>query len=75
MNLKKKIIAWTVFTILAIPALAIFNDDESQFFINALGLAYAYVMIKLAPLFLPAWMIEYYCDCEDDSASLDEDEE
>jgi hypothetical protein len=65
MSLKRKIIAWTVFTILAIPALGIFNNNGESFIYNVLGLVYACCIVKLAPLFLPAWMIKYYRDCKE----------
>lgn len=59
MSKSKKTLAWLVVAILAIPALAIFNDDETNFYLNFFGLAYAYFIVKLAPHILPMWMVEY----------------
>ena len=71
MNTTKKIITWIVVTILAIPAILIFNDNEETIYYNFIGLAYAWLMVKISPLFLPTWMIDYLTDfSEDEGAEL-----
>jgi hypothetical protein len=65
MSTKKKIIAWTVVTLLAMPAFATLNLDVNHFFINVLGFAYAVGMFRLAPVILPQWMVDYFSGMAD----------
>lgn len=60
MTLKKKIIANFIVLVLAIPAIAIFNDSEEMVWVNFLGLAYTVLMVKIAPFFLPWWVVDYF---------------
>lgn len=60
MTLRRKIIAWTMATILAIPAILVFNDNEETVAYNIGGLAYCFLLIKTARRILPSWMIEYF---------------
>lgn len=60
MTLKKKIIANLIVLMLAIPAIAIFNDSEEMVWVNFLGIAYAVLMVKIAPYFLPTWVVDYF---------------
>jgi hypothetical protein len=72
MTTKQKIIANVAQVLLCIPAIAILNDNEDMWFVNFLGLAYAYAACKYARYFLPKWMIDYFNRPIDEGYSLDE---
>lgn len=60
MTITKKIIAWIVLTLLALPCLLALNGNMDAPHLNLIGIAYAVAIVKLAPKFLPKWIIDYY---------------
>lgn len=58
MTLTKKIAFYSVLTLLSLPCVMIFNDSEDAWYLNFIGVAYAFAMYKIAPRFLPKWFME-----------------
>lgn len=59
MTLKRKIITWTLVAILSVPAFLVFNDNEETVYINFIGIAYAWLTVKIHRYILPQWMVDY----------------
>jgi len=62
MTLKRKIITWTLLTILCIPAYMIFNNNSETVYINLIGLVYAFATVHICKRIMPRWMIDYITD-------------
>jgi hypothetical protein len=60
MSNSKKILAWVLMSILSLPCILIMNCNGDATYLNYIGIAYAYVLYKLAPIVLPKWMIDYF---------------
>lgn len=56
----KKTITWLWITILAIPAIMVFNDDYDMWYINFFGLMYCYLLIKYWSKLTTQWMRDYW---------------
>lgn len=65
MTTKRRIIAWTIATILSLPLVMIFNMDIEKLHINLIGIAYAFLLSKYASRVLPGWMVEYFTEERD----------
>lgn len=42
----KKLMSYTIITILVIPAIMIFNDDYDKCYLNLIGIAYSYLLFR-----------------------------
>lgn len=58
MTLKRKILAWAIVTLIALPAFMVFNDNAETSYINLIGLAYAFLMARYGGRLIPHWVRE-----------------
>ncbi len=59
MSIKRKILAEIIMIVLAAPACMIFNNDYEAIHYNIIGIAYAYLMVKIHRLIIPKWVMDY----------------
>lgn len=63
----KKAITWIWITILALPAIMVFNDDYDVWYINYFGLMYCYLLIKYWNKLTTQWMRDYWDKLDEDT--------
>ncbi|MCM1075770.1 MAG: hypothetical protein NC411_00225 [Bacteroides sp.] len=59
MTVTRKIFAWAYVTLMSLPAFIVFNDNADTSYINLIGLAYAFLLLKFSGGIIPRWVREY----------------
>lgn len=58
MTTARKILAWALIALIALPAFMVFNDNAETSYINLIGMAYVFLLARYGGRLLPQWVME-----------------